>query len=368
MEKIDIKSLTLDELVQQMRGLGEPAFRAKQVYEWLHKKQVHSFGEMTNISTKFQQVLDDRFTINSLNIVKKLVSRMDSTVKYLYELCDGELVECVLMEYRHGTSICISSQVGCKMGCTFCASTLAGFVRNLTPAEMLDQIYESSRDSGRKISSVVIMGIGEPLDNYDNVLKFLKLLSDENGINLSLRHVSLSTCGLVDRIYDLAEERLGLTLSVSLHAPNDALRSKTMPVNRRYPVDDLLRACRYYAEQTHRRISFEYALIHGVNDSDAAARELAGKLHGMLCHVNLIPVNRVDETSYRPSDRENIYRFQNLLVSLGINTTVRRTLGADINAACGQLRRDRHNFKGEPNNDSREDRRGPNANDEPGCF
>lgn len=345
MNKIDIKSLTLSELTTYITNLGEPKFRAKQIYEWLHCKQVFSFEEMTNISTKFQQALNSMFYINSLKIVKKLVSKIDNTVKYLYELLDGEFVECVLMDYHHGTSICISSQVGCKMGCDFCASTIAGFVRNLLPSEMLDQIYCSAKDSGRKISSVVMMGIGEPLDNYDNVLRFLKLLSDEDGMNLSLRHLSLSTCGLVERIYDLAEHRLGLTLSVSLHAPNDEIRSRTMPINRRYPIEELLKACRYYSDMTHRRISFEYALIRGVNDSSENARELASRLRGMLCHVNLIPINHVKETGYRASAQENVLRFQNLLISYGINTTVRRTLGADIQAACGQLRRNRHNFK-----------------------
>ncbi len=345
MEKIDIKSLDLPELTEQILALGEPKFRAKQIFEWLHQKQVLSFSEMTNISAKFQQLLDSRFYINSLKIAKKLVSQIDNTVKYLYELKDGEFVECVLMDYHHGTSICISSQVGCKMGCTFCASTIAGFVRNLSPSEMLDQIYTSSRDSGRKISSVVMMGIGEPLDNYDNVLRFLKLVSDENGLNLSLRHLSLSTCGLVERIYQLADLKLGLTLSISLHAPNDEIRSKTMPINRKYSIDELLTACRYYTDVTRRRISFEYALIRGVNDSEKDARELSTKLRGMLCHVNLIPVNRVEETDYHASTQSNVLRFQRLLLSLGINTTVRRTLGADINAACGQLRRNRHNFK-----------------------
>lgn len=345
MEKIDIKSLDLSELTEQILALGEPKFRAKQIFEWLHQKQVLSFSEMTNISAKFQQLLDSRFYINSLKIAKKLVSQIDNTVKYLYELRDGEFVECVLMDYHHGTSICISSQVGCKMGCTFCASTIAGFVRNLSPSEMLDQIYTSSRDSGRKISSVVMMGIGEPLDNYDNILRFLKLVSDENGLNLSLRHLSLSTCGLVERIYQLADLKLGLTLSISLHAPNDEIRSKTMPINRKYSIDELLTACRYYTDVTRRRISFEYALIRGVNDSEKDARELSTKLRGMLCHVNLIPVNRVEETDYHASTQSNVLRFQRLLLSLGINTTVRRTLGADINAACGQLRRNRHNFK-----------------------
>ena len=339
MEKTDIKSLTLTELTEEIVKMGEAKFRAKQIYEWLHKKQVGSFAEMSNISTSFQQRLDSSFYINSINIVKKLVSKLDNTVKYLYQLRDGEFVECVLMDYHHGTSICISSQVGCKMGCTFCASTIAGFVRNLTPSEMLDEIYTAAKDSGRKIASVVMMGIGEPLDNYENVLRFLELLSDENGINLSLRHVSLSTCGLVERIYDLAERRLGLTLSVSLHAPNNTLRSRTMPVNRKYSVEELLEACRYYAKTTHRRISFEYALIRGVNDSAACAQELASPLRGMLCHVNLIPGNEVTEPCYSATGKNDVYRFQKLLIAHGINATVRRTLGADIQAACGQLRR-----------------------------
>lgn len=346
LNKIDVKSLTLAELTGQIEALGEPKFRAKQIYQWLHQKQVGSFLEMSNISSKFQQRLDSMFYINSLKIAKKLVSELDYTVKYLYELWDGEYIESVLMDYHHGTSICISSQVGCKMGCTFCASTIAGYVRNLTPSEMLDQIYTASRDSGRKISNVVLMGIGEPLDNYDNVLRFLELLSGEDGINLSLRHVSLSTCGLVDRIYDLAEKRLGLTLSISLHAPNDEIRSRTMPVNHRYPVKELLQACRAYAKATGRRVSFEYALIKGVNDSNSCAQELVAQLKGMLCHVNLIPVNPVQETEYSATGQADVRRFQERLISLGINATVRRTLGTDINAACGQLRRSQHNVEG----------------------
>lgn len=337
--KKDIKSFSLEELQDEIVKLGEAKFRAKQIFQWLHQKQVDTFEEMTNISTKLQRQLSDEFYINSLNIAKKLVSHLDDTVKYLYELRDGEFIESVLMHYHHGYSVCISTQVGCKMGCSFCASTIAGFVRHLTPSEILDQIYAVQKDSGQQISNVVLMGIGEPLDNYDNVVKFLRLLSCPEGVNLSLRHVSLSTCGIVDRIYQLAELRLGLTLSVSLHAPNDRLRSETMPVNRRYPLDSLLQACRHYADVTHRRISFEYALIQGVNDSEQCARELVSRLRGMLCHVNLIPVNQVNERSYRASDKAFIYNFQKILTDSGVNATVRRTLGADINAACGQLRR-----------------------------
>lgn len=327
------------ELQEEIVRLGEAKFRAKQIFQWLHQKQVSSFDEMTNISAKLRGQLSDEFYINSLNIVKKLVSHLDDTVKYLYELRDGELIESVLMHYHHGYSVCISTQVGCKMGCSFCASTIAGFVRHLTPSEILDQVYMAQQESGQQISNVVLMGIGEPLDNYDNVVKFLGLLSCPEGINLSLRHVSLSTCGLVNRIYELADLHLGLTLSVSLHAPNDKIRSATMPINQRFSIDQLMKACRYYADVTHRRISFEYALIQGVNDSEQCARELAMRLHGMLCHVNLIPVNQVDERDYRASDKTFIYNFQKTLTDLGINATVRRTLGADINAACGQLRR-----------------------------
>lgn len=267
---------------------------------------------------------------------------MDNTVKYLYGLSDGAYVECVLMRYRYGNSLCISTQVGCKMGCRFCASAIAGFVRNLEPSEILGQVYAAERDTGEKISNIVLMGIGEPLDNFDNVMRFLELLSAPEGYQMSLRHVTLSTCGLVDRIRALAEKKLGLTLSVSLHAPNNEIRSASMPVNSRWPMEELLSACKDYADQTGRRVSFEYALVKGVNDKEEHALELAGRLKGMLCHVNLIPINEVEERRdvYRSSEQKNIARFQEILMGKGINTTVRRTLGADINAACGQLRRE----------------------------
>lgn len=339
MNKQDIKSMTLPELEEAFAALGEPKFRAGQVYTWLHEKYVQSFSEMTNISTKFRQVLTDHFYITSLKVLKRLVSRIDNTVKYLYALPDGRQIETVSMLYHHGRSICVSTQVGCKMGCTFCASTIAGFVRNLAPSEILEQIYETERDLG-PISSVVLMGIGEPLDNFDNVMRFLELLSAPKGRNLSLRHVSLSTCGLVDKIDELANRRLGLTLSVSLHAPNDVIRRRTMPVAQKWPMEMLLASCRRYAELTSRRISFEYALIRGVNDSLDNADELAEKLRGMLCHVNLIPVNEVKERSYRASTRASVQAFMDRLTRRGIQTTVRRTLGADIQAACGQLRRE----------------------------
>lgn len=339
-EKTDIASLSYDELETFLAGLGQPRFRTAQVFGWLHEKQVERFADMRNLPKSLMAALEENASLVTLKVRKKLVSQLDGTTKYLFELPDGELVESVVMRYKYGLSACISTQVGCKMGCAFCASTKAGFVRNLTPSEILAQVYTVQREAGERIGSVVLMGIGEPLDNYDNVLRFLSLVSDERGNNLSLRHLSLSTCGLVERIDELAKLRLGLTLSVSLHAPNDAIRSQTMPVARRYPMEELLAACRRYAERTGRRISFEYALIRGVNDSRECAEELARKLGGMLCHVNLIPVNEIREGNYRQTGKQRVLAFQNWLLERGINTTIRRTLGADINAACGQLRRE----------------------------
>ncbi len=339
-EKTDIKSLSIEELRERFAQLKEPAFRAGQVFSWLHQRRAQSFDEMTNLSKPLRETLGEVFYIPHITVKQKLVSQLDGTVKYLYELEDGETVEAVFMRYHHGNSLCISTQVGCRMGCTFCASTLGGCVRNLTAAEMLCEVYTAEQDTGEKVSSLVLMGIGEPLDNYDNVVRFLRLLSDKNGMNMSLRHVSLSTCGLVPRIYDLAKLRLGLTLSVSLHAPNDQIRSHTMPVNRSYNIDELLAACRHYADATSRRISFEYALIDGVNDSEQNARELAKRLKGMLCHVNLIPVNPVTEREHKASTRGAVERFTAVLEREKIAVTVRRRLGADINAACGQLRRE----------------------------
>lgn len=340
--KLDIKSMTLQELKTEMAALEEKPFRAGQIYRWLHQKNhgIRSFSQMTDISGALAEKLDQRYYINALSIQRKLVSKIDGTVKYLFGLTDGNCVEAVVMRYKYGNSLCISTQVGCKMGCKFCASTLAGWVRNLTPSEMLDEIYAAQEDTGEKIASLVLMGIGEPLDNYDNVIRFLTILSSPEGQNLSLRHVSLSTCGLVDRIYDLMKLKLGLTLSISLHAPNDEIRRQTMPVSLRYDIDTLLKACRDYFAYTGRRISFEYALIAGVNDSPECARELANRLKGMPCHVNLIPVNPVKERGYRRGSKQNILHFQQMLQHLGINATVRRELGSDINAACGQLRRE----------------------------
>ena len=291
---------------------------------------------MTNLSAQLKEKIEKFFWLNSLKIKKRLVSDIDNTVKYLYGLYDGENVESVVMEYKHGNSICISTQVGCKMGCKFCASTKAGFVRNLEPSEMLLQIYESERDSGKKINHIVLMGIGEPLDNYDNVIKFLQLISSKD--DMSLRHVSLSTCGLVDRIYDLAKLKLGVTLSISLHAPTDKLRSEIMPINHKYNIEELMKACRFYFKETGRRISYEFSLIDGVNDNKETADALIRLLKGQNCHVNLIPVNEIKEGVFKRS--KSVEKFKQMLCDGGLNATVRRTLGADISAACGQLRRD----------------------------
>ncbi|MDE7230348.1 MAG: 23S rRNA (adenine(2503)-C(2))-methyltransferase RlmN [Oscillospiraceae bacterium] len=337
MQKIDILSLTFEELSEQLGAMGEKTFRARQVYDWLHVKKVTDFSEMTNISAQKRAEFSEIFYINSLKIKKRLVSRIDNTVKYLYGLSDGESVETVLMEYKHANSLCISTQVGCRMGCRFCASTIAGWVRNLEPSEMLGQIYETERDSGRQVGSIVLMGIGEPLDNFDNVVKFLRILNSD-GEGMSLRHLSLSTCGVVDKIYKLAEMRLGITLSVSLHAASDEKRSEIMPINKRFDLAQLMKACDDYFAATGRRISFEYSLIEGVNDTDESADELIALLGGKNCHVNLIPINEVRERDFRKS--KSVEHFRSRLERAGINATVRRTLGADISAACGQLRRD----------------------------
>lgn len=331
--------MTLDELGDALSEMGEKKFRAKQIFQWLHIKRVFDFDEMTDISVQLRSRLKEKFCVNRLFTAKRLESCIDNTVKYLYRLSDGNYVETVLMEYSYGHSICVSTQVGCKMGCRFCASAIAGFVRHLNPSEILMQIYETERDLGSRVSGVVLMGIGEPLDNYDNVVRFLGLVSDKNGNDLSLRHVSLSTCGIVPRMYDLAELHLGLTLSVSLHSADNDKRSEIMPINRTYNMNSLIMACRHYIEKTGRRVTFEYAVIDGVNSSDADADRLASLIRGMNCHVNLIPVNKVKERNYRTA-RAGVEDFAKRLGRRGINATVRRTLGSDIEAACGQLRRD----------------------------
>lgn len=334
----NIRSLTLEEITDDFKELGFQKFRAKQVYSWVQEKCVESFDEMTDISKDMREKLAQHYTLNNCKINTKLVSKIDETVKYLFELDDGEYVESVVMKYKYGYSICISTQVGCKMGCTFCASAIGGFVRNLDAGEMLSEIFTAQNDLKVKINHLVLMGTGEPLDNYENVMRMLELLTDENGQNMSMRHISLSTCGIVPKIYELADRKLGLTLSVSLHASNNTIRNNSMPINQKYDINELLKACRYYATTTNRRISFEYAMIKNVNDSDECAFELANRLKGILCHVNLIPVNNVRETNFEKSTVERQKRFIDVLASRGITATVRRTLGSDINASCGQLR------------------------------
>lgn len=332
----DIKSMTQQELAQFLKELGEPAFRAKQVFTWLHRG-VTSFEDMTNLSKPLREKLAERCFITAPTVARKQESRLDGTIKYLWELSDGNCIETVLMQYHHGNTVCISSQVGCRMGCAFCASTIAGKVRDLRPSEMLDQVLFTQLDSGREVSNIVLMGIGEPLDNMENVLRFLELVNHPDGMNIGMRHISLSTCGVVPGIDALAEKQLQLTLSVSLHAPDSETRSRIMPVNRAYDVELLFDACHRYFEKTGRRISFEYAMIDGVNDNDWQADLIAKKLRGMPGHVNLIPLNDVVESPYKPSRR--VAAFQKRLESHGVTATVRRSLGGDIDASCGQLRR-----------------------------
>ena len=337
MEKIRLKDLTFDELTEYFLSIGLKKYRARQVYEWLYKG-AESFSEMTNLSKDLREKLDELCHISVLKILEKQIS-VDGTIKYLWELEDGETVESVLMDYKHGYPICISTQVGCNMGCKFCASTVGGKIRNLTSGEIADQIIFASRDSGRTISNVVLMGIGEPLDNYENVTKFIKNINHYAGLNIGARHISLSTCGLVDRIKQLASEGLPLTLSVSLHATNNEVRSSLMPVNKKYNIEELLDACRYYIEKTNRRVTFEYALINEVNDFPKHAENLLKLVKGMLCHINLIPVNNVNTNNFERSTKERIQKFRDVLEHGGVTTTVRRQLGSDIDASCGQLRR-----------------------------
>lgn len=332
----DLKSQTPEELTKTLKAMGEPAFRGKQVFTWLHKG-AGSFDEMTNLSKSLREKLASTCAFTPPKAVRKQVSKLDGTIKYLWELADGNCIESVLMQYHHGNTVCISSQVGCRMGCAFCASTIAGKVRDLTPGELLDQVIFTQKDSGLPISNIVLMGIGEPMDNLDNVLKFLELVNHPDGLNIGMRHISLSTCGVIPGIERLAELGLQLTLSVSLHAPDGETRSKIMPVNRAYPVEDLFAACRRYFERTGRRISFEYAMIDGVNDHDWQADLIAEKVRGMPGHVNLIPLNDVVESPFKPSKRTAA--FQKRLETHGLTATVRRSLGGDIDASCGQLRR-----------------------------
>lgn len=337
---IDLKDLTFEELEEFLVGMDERKFRAKQIFAWLHRG-VTSFDEMTDLSVALRKKLAEVSFVSTAEIERLLVSNIDGTRKYLFRLGDGNMVESVAMYYKHGISVCISCQVGCRMGCKFCASTIGGLVRSLTAGEILNQVLFVQKDIGERISNIVMMGIGEPMDNFDNVIKFLKNVNDEHGINIGYRHISLSTCGVVPNIERLMEYALPITLSISLHAPTDEIRSAIMPVNRAYPVDELLAVCRKYTERTGRRISFEYSVINGVNDSEECAKILASKLKGMLCHVNLIPVNNVEENDFKKPSADKIRRFMSVIDKYNIPVTVRRELGSDISASCGQLRRQR---------------------------
>ena len=335
---MNLKSMTLAEVTAAMKEMGQPAFRGKQVYTWLHKG-VRSYDEMSNLSKELRSALAEKYPFTPPEVVRKQESARDGTIKYLWRLSDGNCVETVLMRYNYGNTVCISTEVGCRMGCAFCASTIGGLVRKLEPYEMVDEVLFTQIDSGLPISRVVLMGIGEPLDNFDNVMRFLELINSEEGMNISMRHISLSTCGLVPKIDELAKQKLQISLAISLHGPNDTIRDKIMPVNKAYPTEELLAACRRYFEATSRRIHFEYAMIDGVNDREEDARELLRRLKGLPAHFNLIPLNHVEESPLKPSSKGAVARFQKILEDGGVTATVRRTLGGDIDASCGQLRR-----------------------------
>ena len=339
MDKKDIRSFSLAELKQELESIGEKGFRAKQIYEWLHVKLVDSFEKMTNLSKALREKLEANYEIPSVQMLERQISKMDGTNKFLFELQDGHVVESVLMKYKHGNSVCISSQVGCRMGCRFCASTLDGLARNLRPSEMLGQIYQIQKISGERVSNIVVMGTGEPMDNYDNFVKFVRLLSDENGLHISQRNITVSTCGIVPNMRRLAEEKLQITLALSLHGSTQEKRKVLMPIANKYQLEEVLEACDYYFEQTGRRITFEYSLVHGVNDKDEDARELISILKPRNCHLNLIPVNPIKERDFEKPSKKAAENFKNTLEKSGINVTIRREMGSDIDGACGQLRR-----------------------------
>ncbi|MDF2906379.1 MAG: rlmN [Herbinix sp.] len=339
MDQLDIKSLYYNELEITLKELGQPAFRAKQIYEWMHRKLVGSYDEMMNLSKELRVKLGEAYPLTTLTEVDSLHSQTDGTIKYLFRLKDDRVIESVLMKYHHGNSVCISSQVGCRMGCKFCASTIGGKERDLLPSEMLDQIYRIQALTGERVSNVVVMGTGEPLDNYDNLIRFLHIITDENGLNISARNITVSTCGIPDKIRELAKEELAVTLALSLHAPNNEIRKTLMPVAAKYELNEVMDAFRYYYEETGRRLTFEYSLVDGVNDEEEHAKELCRLIRGLNCHVNLIPVNPIKERNYRKSESKKIQIFKNTLEKNRINVTIRREMGADIDAACGQLRK-----------------------------
>ena len=339
MEQLDIKSLYYKELSEHMRSLGQPEFRAKQVYEWLHVKLAQSYDEMTNLSKELRTKLAGSYPLTTLEEVDALHSETDGTIKFLFRLKDDRVIESVLMKYHHGNSVCISSQVGCRMGCKFCASTIGGKERDLLPSEMLDQVYRIQRITGERVSNIVVMGTGEPLDNYDNLIRFIRIVTDPQGLNISARNITVSTCGIPDGIRALAKEELPITLALSLHAPNNEIRKKLMPVAAKYELSEVMDAFRYYYEKTGRRLTFEYSLVASVNDSEEHARELCRLVKGLNCHVNLIPVNPIKERDYRKSESKNIQNFKFILEKNRINVTIRREMGTDIDAACGQLRK-----------------------------
>ena len=339
MNKKDICSYNYDELKEEMLAIGEKAFRSKQIYEWLHVKLADDFDEMTNLSKGLREKLKENYEIRKVKMIDHQISKEDPTEKFLFELEDGNMVESVLMKYNYGNSVCISSQAGCRMGCRFCASTIGGLVRSLEPSEMLRQIYHIQKITGERVSNVVVMGTGEPLDNYDNFVKFIHMLSDEHGLNISQRNITISTCGIVPKIKELAQKHLQITLAISLHSPNDEMRRGLMPIAMKYSIDELLDACHYYFKETNRRMTFEYSLVAGVNDQPVHAEELAGRLKGFPCHVNLIPVNPIKERDFKQSMPQSVMEFKKILEKNRVNVTIRREMGADINAACGQLRR-----------------------------
>lgn len=337
--KRDLLSLNVEEIENYILNIGEKKFRAVQIFNWLHQKNITNIDLMTNVSENLKQKLKEDFVLNCVKMTEKFTSKQDNTTKYLFEIQNNNIIESVLMKYSYGNAVCVSSQAGCKMGCSFCASAIEGLERNLTAGEIASQIYEIQKDSGERVSNVVIMGSGEPFDNYENVIQFINIINSSQGINIGQRHITVSTCGIVDKIYDLSELKLQITLAISLHAPNDEIRKRIMPIANKYSIEDLIKSAKYYAEKTKRRVTYEYALISGINDSKQCALELSSRLKGSLCHVNLIPVNDVKEKSYIKSSDDVIKNFAEILTKNNIETTIRRKLGSDINAACGQLRR-----------------------------